>query len=82
MVREFNSVKGLQLVKLPRDMSPQQAIQAWSRDQEVLYAEPNYLVRASATPDDPRFPSLGTCTIRGRPVGSWMSTSMRPRRGS
>ena len=58
VVREFRVAKGLQRVKLPPGMTVSQALQAFSTRPDVLYAEPNYLVRAFATPNDPRFSEL------------------------
>src|SRR5881396_416795 len=57
-VKEFKVVKGLQRVKLPASMTVGQALQAFSKDPNVLYAEPNYLVRVFAAPNDPRFSEL------------------------
>jgi subtilisin family serine protease len=49
---------GLRLVRLPRDKSVKAAAAALERDPRVRYAEPNYLYRPAATPNDPRFPQL------------------------
>ena len=58
VVREFRVAKGLQRAKLPPGMTVSQALQAFSNHPDVLYAEPNYLVHAFATPNDPRFSQL------------------------
>ena len=58
VVREFRVAKGLQRVKLPPGMTVSQALQAFSKHPDVLYAEPNYIVHAFATPNDPRFSEL------------------------
>lgn len=57
-VREFKTVKGLQLVKLPQGLAMTQALRAFSKSPDVLYAEPNYILRTLATPDDTRFSEL------------------------
>ena len=48
----------LKLVRLPKGASVHAAAAALSRRPAVAYAEPNYLYRATATPNDPRFPQL------------------------
>src|SRR5882762_7651836 len=58
VVREFRVAKGLQRVKLPPGMTVSQALQAFSKHPDVLYAEPNYLVHVFAAPNDPRFSEL------------------------
>src|SRR5256885_3851187 len=58
VVREFRVAKGLQRVKLPPGMTVSQGLQAFSTRPDVLYAEPNYLVRVFATPNDPLFSEL------------------------
>lgn len=57
-VREYRSVRGLHLVKLPRGMTVSQAVRTFARAPEVLYAEPNFIVQAYGVPNDPRFPEL------------------------
>ncbi len=56
----FARVSGgqLALVRLDGDIGVQDAIARLRRDPAVLYAEPNYIVRAARTPDDPRFGEL------------------------
>ena len=48
-------IKGLERVKLPQGISVPDAIQAYKAHPDVEYAEPNYIVRASAIPNDARF---------------------------
>ncbi len=57
-IREFRVAKGLQRVKLPPGMTVGQALRAFSKDSDVLYAEPNYIVHIFATPNDARFSEL------------------------
>jgi subtilisin family serine protease len=56
--RTFKLVKNLAVVKVPRGRSVKEAIRAYLAHADVLYAEPNYRVRALNTPNDPRFGSL------------------------
>ena len=62
--KSFRSVRGLEVVKLPKNVSVQEAIALYEQDPNVLYAEPNYILRLTAkpdltaTPNDPSFGSL------------------------
>ena len=56
LVRE-TLVPGLVLARLDRGQSVPGAVQAFERRSDVLYAEPNLIFRATATPNDPRFAS-------------------------
>jgi subtilisin family serine protease len=58
VLREFKTVKGLQLLKLREGTTTTQALQTFKKSPEVLYAEPNYKVRAYATPNDTRYSEL------------------------
>ncbi len=51
----FRNLAGLELVKLPRGLSVKEAIDFYQRSPDVLYAEPNYIVRTTNTPNDTRF---------------------------
>ncbi|MCF6255182.1 MAG: S8 family serine peptidase [Gammaproteobacteria bacterium] len=46
------------LVKLPPDMSVDEALAILKQDSDVEVAEPNYEVSIAATPNDPRYPEL------------------------
>jgi subtilisin family serine protease len=48
-------IKGLERVTLPQGLSVPDAIQAYKAHPDVEYAEPNYIVKASAIPNDARF---------------------------
>ena len=54
-VRTFATVRDLHLVKLPPGRSTAQAIARYRRSPDVLYAEPNRVLRLQATPNDPHF---------------------------
>lgn len=58
VVREFRSPRGLQLVRLPSGRTLRDALETFRKDPGVLYAEPNYVVSAAATPNDPQYPLL------------------------
>ncbi len=48
----------LMVINLDRAMSVDKALETLRKDPSVLYAEPNYLVYALATPNDPQFNML------------------------
>ncbi len=56
--KKFRGLKGLQLVKLPKNKSIKQALKSYLKDSRIEYAEPNYIVYATAIPDDPDFGNL------------------------
>ncbi|PYV10401.1 MAG: hypothetical protein DMG23_07775, partial [Acidobacteria bacterium] len=56
LLRRFHAVEGLQLVRLSSGLSVKHAIRRYLREPEVLYAEPNYIVRATVLPNDTLFP--------------------------
>lgn len=59
MVKRFDSVSELEKVILPGGTSVAEAIVQYRTRPEVLYAEPNYIVRALQSltiPNDPQFP--------------------------
>jgi subtilisin family serine protease len=53
--RHFTSVPGLYRVTLGADLPLDQALRVMGRNPDVLYAEPNYVVDAHATPNDPSY---------------------------
>lgn len=48
----------IQSVKIPDDMSVEDAIAQYKNDPDVEYAEPNYILRALLTPNDTAYSSL------------------------
>jgi len=57
--RNFKAVPSLSLVKLPRGMTVEKAVKQFNKASEILYAEPDYKVKALSTfPNDPRFNEL------------------------
>jgi subtilisin family serine protease len=57
-LRAFRILDGLEHHRLPRNVSVEEAIAKYRQDPDVLYAEPNYIVRTTNTPNDPRFEEL------------------------
>ena len=70
IVREYKVVPGLCLVKLPAGQSVAQALQTFNRTAGILYAEPDYAVKAIATPNDPRFGELWGMNNTGQTGGT------------
>lgn len=59
MIREYRLVPDLCLVKIPEEMTMDQAVSSFNGKEEILYAHPNYLVHADSTiPDDTHFGDL------------------------
>lgn len=58
IVRRLTAPGAPTLVRLDGDASIAEALASFERDPRVLYAEPNFVYRLSATPDDPLFGSL------------------------
>ena len=57
-VKEFKIVRGLELVKIPATMTVEEATRLYRNNQDVLYAEPNYIAHAQTLPNDPSYNSL------------------------
>ncbi len=46
---------GIQRIKLPEDVKVEEAAQIYRKDPNVEFAEPNYIVKTSAIPNDPGY---------------------------
>jgi thermitase len=57
-VKEFKIVRGLELVRIPRTLTVEEAIKRYEGSSEILYAEPNYIARTQVVPNDPSYGSL------------------------
>ncbi len=68
--RRFPRLPGLEQVTLPEGASIEAVIAAYRRRPDVLYAEPNHLVRSLAVPDDPRFGELWGLRNTGQTGGT------------
>lgn len=68
-VRHFECVPRLNLMRVPPGMVAR-AIAAYRRNPNVLYAEPDYRVYASVTPNDPDFPLQWGMTNTGQAGGT------------
>jgi len=57
-VKSFETLDGLDLVKLPQRLKVEEAINLYRRLPIVSYAEPDFIVEALVVPNDPQFGSL------------------------
>src|SRR6058998_2039341 len=57
-LKRFETLDGLELVKLPRGLLVEEAIRLYQRIPIVHYAEPNFIVNAATIPNDSQFGSL------------------------
>jgi subtilisin family serine protease len=51
----FRYIPGLEVIKLRRGVSVEEAINLYQRDPNVVYAEPNYILKTTLAPDDSRY---------------------------
>ncbi|HUT71901.1 MAG TPA: S8 family serine peptidase [Desulfatiglandales bacterium] len=72
-IRTFKST-GVQHVKLPEDMTVEEALEVFRTDPDVVYAEPNYYVHATETPDDTFFSRLWALHNTGQFVNGMNGT--------
>lgn len=67
---KYFSNLGIYRKKLPDTMTVQQAVNLFSSDPDVEYAEPNYLRKLLATPNDTSFGNLWGLNNTGQSVGN------------
>ncbi|MCX8104078.1 MAG: S8 family serine peptidase, partial [Candidatus Bipolaricaulota bacterium] len=74
VLRTFQIVPNLQLVRVPSSMSLAEARASYEKDPTVLYAEPNYVYHlaqhVALTPDDERFAELWALHNTGQTGGT------------
>ncbi|MHC4529900.1 MAG: S8 family peptidase, partial [Planctomycetota bacterium] len=57
--RSYSLVRGLSVIELPEGVTVEQALRSYNKADGILYAEPNYRVKALSTiPNDTRFNDL------------------------
>lgn len=66
---ESSVIDGIELLALPPGADPPVAARALERESGVAFAEPNYLFKATALPDDSRFGAQWGLHNRGQRVG-------------
>ncbi len=70
VARRYKLVRNLQLVRLPPGLSVEEAIKRYKGQPGVLYAEPNYIIRLDATPNDPSYNQLWGLNNTGQSGGT------------
>ena len=70
VAKEFHSVERLQVVRLGKEASVQQALRVYRQNPDVLYAEPDYTVKVFTTPNDPQFPTQWNLNNTGQNGGT------------
>lgn len=70
VIAEAKGVKGLQKVRLGKGVTVKDALKRYGAASGVMYAQPNYLHRISAMPDDPRLPDLWGMNNEGQTGGT------------
>lgn len=70
VMKTFSRLPGLQLVRIGSETRVEDAIARYKQNPEVLYAEPNYLLRALVFPNDPRFGELWGLNNTGQSGGT------------
>jgi serine protease len=70
VLHEYRVPSNLQVVALPSGLTVDQAIEAYNRDPEVMYAEPNYIYELAVTPNDTNFTNLYGMNNTGQTGGT------------
>src|SRR3990172_2632563 len=68
-IKEFSSLR-IHHLKLKEGMSVEDAIKLYKKDPDVEYAEPNYIVKVQAVPNDPYFNYLWNMYNTGQTGGT------------
>ncbi len=58
VLKEYDEIKGLQLVKIPENISLSDALSKYRQNKNVIYAEPNYVYKKDTIPDDKDYNKL------------------------
>jgi subtilisin family serine protease len=70
VMKTWASLPGMQLVHVPPSLNIHEAIRRYRQDRNVLYAEPNYIVHALNTPNDPYLNQLWNLSNTGQQGGA------------
>jgi subtilisin family serine protease len=76
IIRKFRYIP-LHHLKLPYGMTVQEALEVYGKDPDVLYAEPNYIVRKAVIPDDPQYAGQWNLPLISAPAAWDISTGRR-----
>ena len=70
LLRQFRTIRGLAVVRLPAGLSLRDAMRAYRRQSQVLYVEPDYVIHVTATPNDTDFAQLWGLNNTGQTGGT------------
>ncbi len=68
--KAFKVLQNLEVVKLSRGVTVEEAVQISRNNPDVLYAEPNYIVNTTAIPNDTRFGDMWALNNTGQSGGT------------
>jgi subtilisin family serine protease len=69
-LKQYTAVKDLEAVKLPTGLDVGAALRAYRQRPEIEYAEPDYIVHSSVSPNDPLFPQMWNLLNTGQNGGT------------
>ncbi|MBI4728267.1 MAG: S8 family serine peptidase [Acidobacteria bacterium] len=70
VLQRYSIVSGLQLVRIPRSLTVERALSRYRASPRVLYAEPDFTLKALAAPNDPRFGEQWALHNTGQQAGT------------
>jgi subtilisin family serine protease len=69
-IQTFTYSADWSVAKLPSGQTVQQAVDVYASDPNVEYAQPNYIYRAMAVPNDPEYGQLWAAKNNGQPIST------------
>ncbi|HWO29326.1 MAG TPA: S8 family peptidase, partial [Candidatus Acidoferrum sp.] len=69
-LKQYTAVRDLEAVAIPASLDIRAALSSYRRRPEVEYAEPDYTVHLSSTPNDPLFPQMWNLLNTGQNGGT------------
>ena len=69
-LKQYTAVRDLETVSLPAGLDLGAALRAYRQRPEIEYAEPDYIVHTSASPNDPLFPQMWNLLNSGQNGGT------------
>jgi subtilisin family serine protease len=69
-LKQYTAVRDLEAVKLPPGLEVGAALRAYRQRPEIEYAEPDYIVHSSGSPNDPLFPQMWNLLNTGQNGGT------------
>ncbi len=70
ILQKFERPSGLELVQIPNDIAIKSAMEAYQKNPNVAYAEPNYYVHTQATPSDAKWSEQWALNNTGQTQGT------------